>query len=76
MALPATFHNDEAGAGTWQSTAGTWKRIDFAAVPMTFLPHVQSAGVDPTFAHTSQCSFAPIAAFFPAQAASLFHSSI
>ena len=47
MALPATFHSDKAGPATWQSTSGTQKRIDFVAVPRIFLPHVQSAGVDP-----------------------------
>ena len=47
MALPATVHNDEAGAATWQSTAGTRIRIDFVAIPRLLLPHVHSAGVDP-----------------------------
>ena len=38
MALPATFHNDEAGAATWQSTTlALDKRIDFVAIPRSAL---------------------------------------
>ena len=46
LVLPATFHFDETGAGTWQSTTGRRKRLECAAMPRAFLPHVQSAGVD------------------------------
>ena len=46
LVLPATFHFDETGAGTWQSTTGRRKRLVFLAKPREFLPHVQSAGVD------------------------------
>jgi hypothetical protein len=31
MALPATFHHDDAGAATWQSTTGTRQSIDFCS---------------------------------------------
>jgi hypothetical protein len=46
MVLPSTFIKDDTGGGTWMSSVGTWKRLDFVVVPFELLHIVQLAGTD------------------------------
>ena len=45
MALPATFAEDPIGRATWQSACGTTKRIEYVAIPSSWLPCIVQAAV-------------------------------
>ena len=46
MVLPATFHHDPTGAGTWCSDSGVRRGYDYVALSRKHLPSVASVGDD------------------------------